>query len=174
MPKTKHSAPLLGRNCKAICWLQSAPLHLLRIRERTDEVGNTVYMLQNIMKIRKYNVGYTTSAFLGDSDRKCTHSVAVLMPSTSGYQWQVEIRSEQSRTQSVRPVLIRPVISRPNVQVRKIKLKKKEKKKERRKGEPPPLQFNTDTSGLTTGIRSEKCVIRRFRRCANMYLQKPR
>ena len=25
-----------------------------------------------------------------------------------------------------------------------------------------------------TGIRSEKCVVRRFRRCANMYLHKPR
>jgi len=27
---------------------------------------------------------------------------------------------------------------------------------------------------LTTGIRSEKCVVRRFRRCANLYLHKPR
>jgi len=27
---------------------------------------------------------------------------------------------------------------------------------------------------LTTGIRSEKCVVRRFRRCANVYLHKPR
>ena len=27
---------------------------------------------------------------------------------------------------------------------------------------------------LTTGIRSEKCVFRRFRRCANLYLHKPR
>ena len=27
---------------------------------------------------------------------------------------------------------------------------------------------------LTTGIRSEKCVVRRFRCCANVYLHKPR
>jgi len=27
---------------------------------------------------------------------------------------------------------------------------------------------------LTTGIRSEKCVVRTFRRCANAYLHKPR
>jgi len=27
---------------------------------------------------------------------------------------------------------------------------------------------------LTTGIRSDKCVIRRFRRCAKIYLHKPR
>ena len=27
---------------------------------------------------------------------------------------------------------------------------------------------------LTTGIVSEKCVVRQFRRCANMYLHKPR
>ena len=27
--------------------------------------------------------------------------------------------------------------------------------------------FNTDMRRLTTGIRSEKCVVRRFRRCAN-------
>ena len=26
---------------------------------------------------------------------------------------------------------------------------------------------STDTRRLTTGIRSEKCVVRRFRRCAN-------
>jgi len=28
--------------------------------------------------------------------------------------------------------------------------------------------FNTDMRRLTTGIRSEKCVVRRFRRCANV------
>jgi len=33
---------------------------------------------------------------------------------------------------------------------------------------------NTETRRLTTGIRSEKCVVRRFRRCANVYLHKPR
>ena len=27
---------------------------------------------------------------------------------------------------------------------------------------------NTDKRRLTTGIRSEKCVVRRFRRCANV------
>ena len=27
---------------------------------------------------------------------------------------------------------------------------------------------------LMTGIRYEKCVVRRFRRCANVYLHKPR
>ena len=27
---------------------------------------------------------------------------------------------------------------------------------------------------FTTGIRSEKCVVRQFRRCANVYLHKPR
>ena len=27
---------------------------------------------------------------------------------------------------------------------------------------------------LTTGMRSEKCVVRRFRRCANVYWQEPR
>jgi hypothetical protein len=32
----------------------------------------------------------------------------------------------------------------------------------------------TDMHRLTTGIRSEKCVVRRFRRCANVYLHKPR
>jgi len=32
----------------------------------------------------------------------------------------------------------------------------------------------TDMRRLTTGIRSEKCVIRTFRRCANVYLHKPR
>ena len=35
---------------------------------------------------------------------------------------------------------------------------------------------NTSTGmrRLTTGIRSEKCVVRRLRRCANVYLHKPR
>jgi len=28
--------------------------------------------------------------------------------------------------------------------------------------------YNTDTRRLTTGIRSEKCVVRRFSRCANV------
>ena len=28
--------------------------------------------------------------------------------------------------------------------------------------------INTDVRLLTTGIRSEKCVVRRFRRCANV------
>ena len=32
----------------------------------------------------------------------------------------------------------------------------------------------TDMCLLTTGIRSEKCVVRRFRRCANLYLHKPK
>ena len=32
----------------------------------------------------------------------------------------------------------------------------------------------TDMRRLTTGIRSEKCVVRRFRRCAKVYLHKPR
>ena len=36
------------------------------------------------------------------------------------------------------------------------------------------LVTNTDMFHLTTGIRSEKCVVRRFRRCANVYLHKPR
>ena len=30
--------------------------------------------------------------------------------------------------------------------------------------------YNTDMRRLTTGIRSGKCVVRRFRRCANVYL----
>ena len=33
---------------------------------------------------------------------------------------------------------------------------------------------HTDKRRLTTEIRSEKCVVRRFRRCANVYLHKPR
>ena len=32
----------------------------------------------------------------------------------------------------------------------------------------------TDICRLTTGIRSEICVVRRFRRCANVYLHNPR
>jgi hypothetical protein len=32
----------------------------------------------------------------------------------------------------------------------------------------------TDMRPLTTGIRSENCVVRRFRRCANVYTHKPR
>jgi len=32
----------------------------------------------------------------------------------------------------------------------------------------------TDVRRLTTGIRSEKRVVRRFRRCAKVYLHKPR
>jgi len=32
----------------------------------------------------------------------------------------------------------------------------------------------TDTRRLATGIRSGKCVVRRFHRCANVYLHKPR
>jgi len=32
----------------------------------------------------------------------------------------------------------------------------------------------TDMRRVTTGIRSEKCVVRRFRRRANVYLHKPR
>jgi len=34
--------------------------------------------------------------------------------------------------------------------------------------------LSTDSRRLTTGICSEKCVVRRFRRCANVYLHKPR
>jgi len=33
---------------------------------------------------------------------------------------------------------------------------------------------STDMSRLAMGIRSEKCVLRRFRRCANVYLHQPR
>jgi hypothetical protein len=41
--------------------------------------------------------------------------------------------------------------------------------------EPLKTQIlNTDIRRLTTGIRSEKRVVRWFRRCANVYLQKPR
>jgi len=32
----------------------------------------------------------------------------------------------------------------------------------------------TDMRHLTTGIRSEKCVVRRFRRYANVYVHNPR
>ena len=34
--------------------------------------------------------------------------------------------------------------------------------------------LGTDMRRLTTGIRSDKFVVRRFRRCANVYLHKPR
>jgi hypothetical protein len=37
----------------------------------------------------------------------------------------------------------------------------------------PDDGFSTDMLRLTTGIRSEKCVVRRFRRRANVYLHKP-
>jgi len=36
------------------------------------------------------------------------------------------------------------------------------------------LLRNTDMRRLTTDIRSNKCVVRRFRRCANVYLYKPK
>ena len=36
------------------------------------------------------------------------------------------------------------------------------------------LWVSTDMLCLTMGIRSEKCVVRRFRHCANVYLQEPR
>ena len=35
-------------------------------------------------------------------------------------------------------------------------------------------KINTDMRRLTTGVRSEKCVVRRFRRCADVYLHEPR
>jgi len=35
-------------------------------------------------------------------------------------------------------------------------------------------RLNTDMLRLKTGMRSEKCVVRQFRRCANLYLYKPR
>jgi hypothetical protein len=38
----------------------------------------------------------------------------------------------------------------------------------------PDDAFSTDMRRLTTGIRSEKCVVRRFRRRANVYLHKTR
>jgi hypothetical protein len=34
--------------------------------------------------------------------------------------------------------------------------------------------ISRDMRRLTTGIRSEKCVVRRLRRCANVYLHNPR
>jgi hypothetical protein len=34
--------------------------------------------------------------------------------------------------------------------------------------------LNTDMRRLTTRLHSEKCVVRRFRCCANIYLHKPR
>jgi len=33
---------------------------------------------------------------------------------------------------------------------------------------------NTDMRRLKTGRRSERCVVRRIRRCTNVYLHKPR
>jgi len=36
------------------------------------------------------------------------------------------------------------------------------------------VEIYTDMLRLTKGIRSEKCVVRRFRRCANVYLHKSR
>ena len=36
------------------------------------------------------------------------------------------------------------------------------------------IYLTTDMRRLTTGIRSEKCVVRRFRCCANVYLHRPR
>jgi len=36
------------------------------------------------------------------------------------------------------------------------------------------LVLSTDMRRLTAAIRSEKCVVRRFRRRANVYLHKPR
>jgi hypothetical protein len=33
---------------------------------------------------------------------------------------------------------------------------------------------NADMRRLMTGIRSEKCVIRRFHHCVNVYLHEPR
>ena len=38
----------------------------------------------------------------------------------------------------------------------------------------PLNKVYADMRRLTTGIRCEKCVFRRFCRCANMYLHKPR
>jgi hypothetical protein len=35
-------------------------------------------------------------------------------------------------------------------------------------------RLNTDMRRFTTGIRSENCNDRRFRRCAKLYLHKPR
>jgi hypothetical protein len=36
------------------------------------------------------------------------------------------------------------------------------------------ITIMTDMRRFTTGIRSEKSVVRRFRRCANVFLHKPR
>jgi hypothetical protein len=36
------------------------------------------------------------------------------------------------------------------------------------------VKLNTNLRRLTTGIRSKKRVVRSFRRCANVYLHKPR
>ena len=37
-----------------------------------------------------------------------------------------------------------------------------------------PEDGGTDTRRLTTGIRSGNCIVKQFRRCANVYLHKPR
>ena len=39
--------------------------------------------------------------------------------------------------------------------------------------DPAMVYLNTVMRRLTTGIRSEKCVVRPFRHCANVYLHKP-
>jgi hypothetical protein len=41
-------------------------------------------------------------------------------------------------------------------------------------GKQSKMKIYTNMRRLTTGIRSEKCVIRWFCRCANVYLLKPR
>jgi hypothetical protein len=38
---------------------------------------------------------------------------------------------------------------------------------------PSSERINTDTCRVKMGIRSEKCVVRQFRHCANVYLHKP-
>jgi len=37
-----------------------------------------------------------------------------------------------------------------------------------------PIYGPLGVKRLTAGMRSAKCVVRRFRRCANVYLYKPR
>jgi len=39
--------------------------------------------------------------------------------------------------------------------------------------DPGTVPSDIDMRRLTTGIRSEKCLVTRFRRCANVYLHKP-
>ena len=36
------------------------------------------------------------------------------------------------------------------------------------------MELNIEVRRLTTGTRSEKCVVKRFRPCANVYLHNPR